>query len=137
MTYTGSVHTDGIKPTSFINGNGAELSAPYLAVKLKASADNTVEVAGAADALLFIGVTQQTNPIKSLEPVAVKQSGNTLATAGGDVTIGALLKLASGGKFVATTTPGDLVVARSLSNGANTNYIEIELLKTPYLIPTP
>ena len=125
--YTLTTHNDGILPVSFENGTTADITVPYLAMKIKTSADNLVELAGAGDNTLFVGIAQDVVPLKLGEHIAVKAQGFTGAIAGGTVTKGALLKLAAGGKLVATTTTGDVVVAQCLSAGVLNDYIEVRL----------
>jgi hypothetical protein len=44
MSYTGSVHIDGIKPVSFVL-IGSDLTAPYLATRINKNFDNSAQLA--------------------------------------------------------------------------------------------
>lgn len=124
MSYTGSVHIDGIKPVSFIYTGSAGLDTPYLAQKLNLSNVNTVQTAG-ADEEIF-GIAQEQNPIRVGEHLAIKTTGFTLAVAGETLAIGDKIKAGADGKIVVATT-GDIAFGVCLSNVDADEYAEINL----------
>lgn len=130
MAFTGSIHNDGV--ASFILNTA--ITSKYLAMYQLTGADNTVDVAASqANAVTFVGISQETNPINAKDAIAVKTNGFSLAQCGGTVTIGAKLTVTTGGKLIATTTATDKVVAIALTNGANGEVIEVKILPFPML----
>lgn len=130
MAYTGSIHNDGV--ASFILNTA--ITAKYLAMYQLTGADNTVDVAASqANAVTFVGISQDVNPINAKDAIAVKTSGFALATAGGAITIGAKLTVTTGGKLIATTTGTDKVVAIAVTTGALNDIIEVKILPAPML----
>lgn len=125
MSYSGSVHIDNVYPVSYKLGT-ADATAPYLAMAFDTTKDNTVKQAVATNEAIFAGISQDIVPTKVGEAIAVKPFGFTLATAGGNVTRGALLKIGTGGKLVVASA-SDKAIARCLTDANADEYIEVQL----------
>lgn len=93
MAYTGSIHNDSY-PSFILN---ADISSKYLAMYHIVATPNTVDVAiDQTKAATFAGISQETNPLKAGDAVALKSNGYSLAQAGGTVAVGAKCTVTTG-----------------------------------------
>ncbi|ALG67879.1 DUF2190 family protein [Beggiatoa leptomitoformis] len=100
---------------------GADV-APYLIVKIGASAGYVVPAAAETDKLL--GVANSLN-ITSGDRVDIVQAGIAEVTCGDVVAFGDWLTTDANGKAVATTTAGDELIGKALSGGVAEQVIPV------------
>lgn len=124
MSYTGSVHIDGIKPVTFIYAGSATIDTPYLAQKLVLSTANAVDVADQSEEIF--GIAQEQNPIRVGEHLAIKTQGFTLALVGETLKIGDKIRAGIEG-VVTLANAGDRAFGVCLSNVDEYEYAEIYL----------